>query len=94
MWSPQGDAIAFSSAVGLRVAEIAPDLSVDVAVVGPPTARGPAWSADGSTLTFASNVTGAFDLYTVARDGSDLTRLTGMFLPDEASDPAWVPAAP
>ena len=94
IWSPQGDAVAFASTVGLRVAEIASDRTVQLSLVGPPTARAAAWSADGTEIAFVSDAGGAFDLYTVGRDGTGLSRLTGMFLPDEPSDPEWSLAAP
>lgn len=38
--------------------------------------RYPTWSPDGSRLLFFSNAVGQFEIYSVALDGSDLTRLT------------------
>jgi TolB protein len=49
--------------------------------------RNAAWSPDGAELIFASDRSGAFQLYAMRRDGSRLVRLTH----DTASDtiPDW-----
>ena len=52
----------------------------------------PAWSPDGKRIAFARQVDGAFDLFSCAADGSDLTRLTDTPRADELS-PAWSPDA-
>jgi len=36
----------------------------------------PAWSLDGTRITFSSKRSGAGDLYTMNTDGSDVRRLT------------------
>ena len=50
----------------------------------------PAWSPDGKRVAFARQVNGAFDLFSCAADGSELTRLTDTPSADELS-PAWSP---
>jgi Tol biopolymer transport system component len=49
--------------------------------------RYPTWSPDGARLLFFSNQTGLFEIYSIAADGSDLTRLTA----DEGILPAFSP---
>jgi len=49
----------------------------------------PSWSPDGSRLAFASKRDGNWEIYTVALDGGDLTRLTDN--PADDMHPAWSP---
>ncbi len=49
----------------------------------------PSWSPDGSRLAFASKRDGNWEIYTVAVDGGDLTRLTDN--PADDMHPAWSP---
>lgn len=42
----------------------------------PANAVHPVWSPDGETLVFESDLKGNWDIWTVKRDGSDLTQLT------------------
>lgn len=52
----------------------------------------PSWSPDGTKLAFASNLTGKYDIFVVAVDGTGLTNLTGgPDVPLDASRPAWSP---
>ncbi len=47
------------------------------------------WSSDGSRILFSMNRDGQFDVYTVASDGSDLTRITDSASYESGS--AWLP---
>jgi Tol biopolymer transport system component len=48
--------------------------------------RAPVWSPDGSAVTFYSNRSGSFEIWTIRRDGSGLTKLSNR--PD---DSLWYP---
>ena len=48
--------------------------------------RAPAWSPDGSTVTFYTNRSGAYELWSIRSDGSGLTKLSNR--PDES---IWFP---
>ena len=92
VWSPDGHSIVYRAIQGgvhdIWVVDLGtgeetnltndPDLDVE-----------PDWSPDGQRIVFASLRPGApnFDVYTMARDGSDVRRLTD----DDAKDayPAW-----
>jgi Tol biopolymer transport system component len=52
-------------------------------------AYSPAWSPDGSRLAFVSNRSGDEEVYVANADGTRLTRLTRLSVPDLA--PAWSP---
>lgn len=45
----------------------------------------PAWSPDGRTIAFASTRSGSLDLWTMASDGSNATRLSS----SPAEYPSW-----
>ena len=49
----------------------------------------PAWSSDGKTLAFQSNVPGRFEIYTVAVNGAGVQRITTSGA--DAIQPAWAP---
>ncbi|MGH2662737.1 MAG: hypothetical protein ACRDH8_07990 [Actinomycetota bacterium] len=49
----------------------------------------PAWSPDGERIAFVSAESGDDEIYTVAPDGTGLTRLTES--PGRDADPAWSP---
>jgi Tol biopolymer transport system component len=49
----------------------------------------PAWSPDGSQLTFRRRGTGGHNIWVVNRDGSGLTQLTTA--PGDDQDPSWSP---
>jgi TolB protein len=49
----------------------------------------PAWSADGSTIAFASKRSGTFDLYAMGADGSGTRRLTST--KEDDGQPSWSP---
>jgi Tol biopolymer transport system component len=52
----------------------------------------PTWSPDGTRLAFRSIRDGSWRLYTVALDGSQLTRISGV--DPRAFAPAWSPRRP
>lgn len=49
----------------------------------------PDWSPDGNWIAFASKRSGDCEIYTIRKDGSDLTRLT--YSDNEDTMPAWSP---
>jgi Tol biopolymer transport system component len=94
-WSPDGSRIAFvrqfaDGASDLMVLDLA--TGAESRLMLPGTESGPAWAPDGLRIAFATDRHGNLDLYTVAPDGSALTRLTTHDA-DEAA-PAWMPAPP
>ena len=88
-WSPDGSRIAFES-VSTRSLVV-----VDVSGITPgaPTelvpGAGPSWSPDGSRIAYFAEVDGNTDIYSVASDGTDVTRLTDDPAPDYS--PRWSP---
>lgn len=93
VWSPDGEAIAWSFSAeaghGLAVA-LAGSSAVQLVVADSLEPFSVDWSPDGDRVVFsASNVQrGAYNLYTVKRDGSDMRKVTAdsLFV---ASPPAW-----
>src|SRR5438105_2691044 len=63
---------------------------------GSPTAPGedvqPRWSADGNKIAFASGRDGNYEIYVMAADGSNPTRLTDNAAYDSVPD--WQPLCP
>ncbi|HEY9229065.1 MAG TPA: hypothetical protein VIP11_20605 [Gemmatimonadaceae bacterium] len=92
-WSPDGKRIAFARTLSPAIGDI---VVIDVATKQERALgfarnnRWATWSPDGSKIAFSSNMDGGsdFELYTVAPDGSALTRLTDNDLPDRR--PAWL----
>ena len=93
-WSPDGSRIAFvrlSGDDGYHSLQIMDPDGSNVRVVTPldPGALyGPQWSPDGSRIVFTKCISGGCELYTVAADGSDFSRLTRL---GDAATPAWSP---
>lgn len=96
-WSPDGRALVYQS-YQTGFADIFIQKLFDVQVQLARPARGtdraqnllPAWSPDGRRIAFQSNRDGgAYEIYTVKPDGSDLRRLT--FDPAWDGSPAWSP---
>jgi outer membrane protein OmpA-like peptidoglycan-associated protein len=49
----------------------------------------PQWSPDGTTIVFASNIAGDYNIYSIRPDGSDLLQLTRRIAVD--IEPTWSP---
>jgi len=97
VWSPDGNRIAFVRD-GLVTAK--PDGTDQQRLTNDASDALPAWSPDGTRIAFQRRGTCtlfffdpicALDLYTVAPDGNDLTRLTQLRPDQAAHDPAWSP---
>ncbi|MBZ0300737.1 MAG: hypothetical protein K8J31_13390 [Anaerolineae bacterium] len=88
-WSPDGTRLAFATV------STPSDIYIRDIYAGKTTNltrsyaedRYPTWSPDGSRLLFFSNVGGPFEIYSIAPDGTDLTRLTS----DEGILPTFSP---
>lgn len=88
VFSPDGTKIAFQKGIGSSTTGVDTDVMVlDLATmeVTNLTANNggadfrdeaPSWSADGTRIAFHSNRLGDFDIFTMAADGSGLSRLT------------------
>jgi TolB protein len=98
-WSPDSTRLAVTTANhGHAQIEVVTVADATAKVVTPPTTKKKAigsicatWSPDGTTLAFLDDRTGgAFDLYTVAANGSRLTQITKD--PTEEFSPSWRPS--
>jgi TolB protein len=91
-WSPDGQKIAFSSAVtpdnrDIFVIDIAGAHVIDISNQ-PGADMNPAWSPDGKWLVFVSkNTDGTSDVLLTQPDGSNLRNISG--LQGKNDDPAW-----
>jgi Tol biopolymer transport system component len=85
-WSPDGTKIAY--ACNFKLCVMNPDGS-DVTEVTDNAGQYPSWSPDGRHIAFSSDRAGNPEIYTIALNGTGLTRLTN----DVADDwrPAWQP---
>src|SRR5207249_1402332 len=85
VWSPDGTQMAFDDGAG-GISVMPVDGSsgpVQLTTDG----QNPAWSPDGSMLAFDSHRDGLPQIYTMAADGSNQTRLLNE--PYDDTDPAW-----
>jgi Tol biopolymer transport system component len=92
-WSPDGTKLVFAAEFSGQTDIVLHDLMTGetrALTRSPATDLRPRWSPDGRRVVFASAGPGiGFDLYTVAVDGTGLTRLTSM--PGWELDPAFSP---
>jgi Tol biopolymer transport system component len=89
-WSPDGTMLAFSEGQVNGITVIGADGTDPRAVTSEPTDIAPAWSPDGTLLAFHSTRDDPEgDIYTVALDGSNLTRIAAA---GADRDPSWQPS--
>jgi len=84
--------IAFTAAIGAEEQILVLDLDANRVrrlIDGPGSNQWPSFSPDGTTLAFASNRDGPWEIYRAAWDGSDQRRLTSS--PQNKGNPAYVP---
>ncbi len=88
-WSPDGRSILIGSPDGeILIVTPAGGSSTFPGLDG--FASGPSWSLDGDHIMFSMTLEGEqFDVYTVAADGTELTRITDSDLLEEAA--VWLP---
>jgi len=88
-WSPDGNSILIGSPDG-EILLVSPDGGSSTFPGLEGFASGPTWSSDGSHIMFSMTLEGEqFDVYTVAADGTELTRITDSDLLEEAV--VWLP---
>jgi Tol biopolymer transport system component len=93
-WAPDGTRIAFvkqnfdgTSAIWVMDADGSNQVQLtDAATIN----VHPNWSPDGARIAFASDRDGNFELYTIAPDGTGLTRLT-FTVGQQEDNPNWSP---
>ena len=93
-WSPPGDRFIYADEQGLRVQS--EDGEVSYLVTHDASDTGPAWSPDGSRVTFTRRQHDHWEVYVVDADGRNPTRLTDTPRnPDgnvsNSAAPAWSP---
>lgn len=88
-WSPDGSSVAYSAEGDIWVISLATGVSTRV-TTGKHEDSNPEWSPDGRLIAFDRGfVGGGRAIFTIAADGSALTRLA--FGPDPVSEPSWQP---
>jgi dipeptidyl aminopeptidase/acylaminoacyl peptidase len=88
-WSPDGRSILIGSHDG-EIVLVSPDGGSSTLPGLEGFASGPTWSLDGAHIMFSMTLEGEqFDVYTVASDGTELTRITDSDLLEEAV--VWLP---
>ncbi len=90
-WAPDGGKIAFTGDQGI-LGLVDPETGQTDVVVSPSSGRvwyGPAWSPDGRTLAFSMTSGTGSAIFTIGRDGKNLTQLTEPSI--NATNPAWSP---
>lgn len=96
-WSPDGKKVAFTTFDQDPGSYLHPEVYVINADGSGRTALtsnaalddNPAWSPDGTKITFASDRDGDLDIYTMDADGSDVAQVTN--LPGDEEHPDWQP---
>ncbi len=99
-WSPDGSQLAFASirtggweifvidTACLSAPETCPDNLTQITADDSGNIS-PVWSPDGSRFAFNSKMSGNWDIYTMATDGSDIRQVTTT--PENDLAPAWSP---
>jgi TolB protein len=91
-WSPNGDAIAYTSFLhgppGLYIADLASGRKRGLVTSGSLNIS-PSFSPDGSQIAFSRSIEGNVEIFTCDRNGGSLRRLTNS--PAIDTNPAWSP---
>lgn len=90
-WSPDGSKILFGSLTQAWVVNEDGSGLQSLTPEGDPTIAHPGWSPDGSWITFVSNRDGAWMLYKMRLDGSNVRRLIDIDLSCPCGHPDWGP---
>jgi Tol biopolymer transport system component len=88
-WSPDSSTLILQDADGLYT--INPDGSSATKLPAPTGAHDPAWRPDGLAVSFVARAGGCSDVYTMALDGTNLTRATDESCYPAPDDFAWAP---
>lgn len=88
-WSPDGKRLAFHVRRDIHVLEMDAS-SLTRLTTDPQNGMYPTWSPDGNRIAFMSWRDGNTEVYTMAADGTDQTRLTYSQVGDSI-DPRWSP---
>jgi Tol biopolymer transport system component len=88
-WSPDSAQLILRDADGLYTLDA--DGSNATRLAAPPGAHDPAWRPDGLAVSFVSSAGGCSDVYTMALDGTGLTRVTDAACYPAPVEFAWAP---